>query len=238
MPEPMYRAERLTFWNGADKERARTRLHRPLRRPGVPEPVAVRDDARSGRELAQQLRQQAPVERFEEEQSHHRGFADIRLEQVAAHEAYAVLDPAAARAVHRHAQRHRVDLDADAARAEVPRRGDDDAAVAAAQVVDHVLRARARELEHRGNRRVRARKIRYLGIENGRDPVGELGVAQAVEGGAARYEQGDGEKNKPGTDHGFGYGFAPETVVCPRFPKSMTAAPTARTPRPTSACSR
>src|SRR5438309_3537137 len=101
---------RLALRNRPEIERARSRLHRSLRRPGVAEPVAVRDDARSGRELAQQLRQQAPVERLEEEQRHHRGFADVGLEQVAAHEAHAVLDPGAARVVDRHAQRDRVDL--------------------------------------------------------------------------------------------------------------------------------
>src|SRR6266849_5567992 len=227
---------RLALRNRPEIECARSCLHRSLRRPGVAEPIAVGDDARSGRELAKQLRQKAAVERLEEEQRHHRGFADIGLEQVAAHEAHAVFDTGAARVVDRHAQRHGVDLDADAACSEVLRRGDDDAPVAAAQVVDHVLRARACELEHSQNRFVRAREIRHLRVENRRDPVGELRVAEPVEHGAARHEQREAEKNEPGTDHGFRYGFfGSETVVCPRFPKSMTAAPTARTPRPTSA---
>src|SRR5213076_3465887 len=102
---------RLALRNRPEIERARSRPHRSLRRPGVAEPVAVRDDARSGRELAQQLWQQAPVERLEEEQRHHRGFADIGLEKIAAHEAHAVFDSGTARVVQRHAQRARVDLD-------------------------------------------------------------------------------------------------------------------------------
>ncbi len=195
----------------------------------------MRNDARSRRELAQQLRQKTAVERLEEKERHHRRFADVRLEQVAAHEAHAVLDAGAARLVHRHAQRRGVDLDADAARAELLRRGDDDAPVAAAQVVDHVLRSGARELEHSQNRFVGAREIRHLRAEDRRDPVGEPGVAEPVERGAAGHEQRQAEK-KPGTDHGFGYGFfGSETVVCPRFPKSITTAPAASTPTPNSA---
>ena len=61
------------------------------------------------------------------------------------------------------------------------------------------------------------------------------GAAEPIERGAARHEQRQAEK-KPGTDHGFGYGFfGSETVVCPRFPKSITTAPAASTPTPNSA---
>ena len=102
--------------------------------------------------------------------------------------------------------------------------------------VDHVLGSRFREPQHSQDRFVGAREIRHLGIENRRHAVGELRVAEPVECGAARHEQREAEKDEPGTDHGFRYGvFGPETVVCPRFPKSMTAAPTARTTSPTSA---
>src|SRR2546425_600812 len=75
--------------------------------------------------------------------------------------------------------------------------------VAAAQVVDHVLRPRACELEHTEYGLVGAREIRHLRIEYGCDPVGEFRVAEPVEHGAARHEQCEAEKNEPGTDHGF-----------------------------------
>ncbi len=160
----------------------------------------MRDDARARLELAQQLRQQAPVERLEEEQRHHRRFADVRFEQVAAHEAHAVLDPGAARAVQRHAQRRRVDLDAHAPRAELLCRGDDDAPVAAPQVVDHVLGSGFRQPEHFQDRCVGAREIWHLRVENRRDPVGELGVAELIKRGAAGEER---EGDEDWRDCGF-----------------------------------
>ena len=50
--------------------------------------------------------------------------------------------------------RCRIDVDADAARAELLRRGDHDPAVAAAEVVDDVVLRDVRHLEHRGDDRV------------------------------------------------------------------------------------
>ena len=104
---------------------------------------------RAGLELLQQLRAQLQVERRQQVERHDRRLADVALEQVLMQD----LDPVG-HAVLRDVlvgflDALRVDVDADAARAELLRRGDDDAAVAAAEVVDDVVLGDLGGLEHR-----------------------------------------------------------------------------------------
>src|SRR5258706_15185579 len=56
----------------------------------------------------------------------------------------------------------RVDVDAYAASAVVLSRGNDDAAIATAQVVDHIGFLHIRKFQHRLNCRVRSRYVRHL----------------------------------------------------------------------------
>ena len=94
----------------------------------------------------------------------------------------------------------RVDVDADGARAELGR-GDDDAAVAAPEVVDHVVGADLRGLEHRVDDQLRAsaRRSRRAGARSGatRPGPGALPPDAAVEHGQAGHD-GGAEKNGPG----------------------------------------
>jgi hypothetical protein len=73
---------------------------------------------------------------------------EIRREHVALHEGHAIGDARGARILARLVHQALVELDAKAARAELARRHDDDAAVARAEVGDEIVAACARELEH------------------------------------------------------------------------------------------
>src|SRR4029453_11125113 len=100
----------------------------------------VRDDPRAGSELAEQLRPQAKVQLGRQVQRHHGGLAEVGLEQIARPERHAIGDAGPAGRLHALGHQLRIDLDADAPRAEVARRRDHHAAVARAQIVDDVAR--------------------------------------------------------------------------------------------------
>src|SRR5262245_1362329 len=109
----------------------------------------MRDYARARPELAQELGAQANVELARDVERHHRGRAEIRLEQIALHEAHAVAYAGPLRPAGALGHQPRIDLDADPARTEVAGRRDDDAAVARSQIVDDIVSTHAGELEHR-----------------------------------------------------------------------------------------
>src|SRR5262245_20366930 len=109
----------------------------------------MRDNWCPGLELVPQPRTQLAVVVPLQEKRYHRRVAELRLEEIALHEPHAVSDARRACVLDRVADAVRVDVDADATRAELPRRSDHDAAVAAAEVVDDVGRVDVRGLEHR-----------------------------------------------------------------------------------------
>src|SRR5205823_12550607 len=74
--------------------------------------------------------------------------AQSGLEGIVGHEPDALLDPRAARVFTALGDALRVDVHATAPRAVPHHRRDDDAAIAAAQVVDHVAGGDLRQLEH------------------------------------------------------------------------------------------
>src|SRR5712691_2862375 len=105
----------------------------------------MRDDARAGAELTQELRTQAKVELAGKIERHHGRRAQIRLEEILLNEANALSQTGPlgrARALGHHP---RIDLDAHPPCAEITRGGDDDPAVARSQVIDDVVPAHARE---------------------------------------------------------------------------------------------
>jgi hypothetical protein len=117
--------------------------------------VNVGDDARAGPELPPQLRAQLQVH-FRREKQRDDGCApEVGFEQVLLQEGDAL---GAARALGVRpalADAPRIDVHADAARPELPDRGDHDPSVAAAEVVDDVGRADSREAQHLGHDVVR-----------------------------------------------------------------------------------
>src|SRR5437867_3482660 len=118
--------------------------------PAVPDaaralgaPVAhampVRDDARTARELALQARPQPEIHLRRKKERDDARAGELGAEEVFLPEGDAFGDAGRRRVGARLADALRIDVYADAARAVAARRLDDDAPVAAAQVVDHVL---------------------------------------------------------------------------------------------------
>src|SRR5688572_2182250 len=116
----------------------------------VAEVVHVRHDARS-RLQPDKLRPQLHVDVRPQEQRHHRGCREVRLEQVALDELHAVGDVRALRVRVGFGDSLRIDVDPYTPRAEIPCGSDHDPAVAGTEVVDDVAAGDAREFEHRAN---------------------------------------------------------------------------------------
>ena len=102
----------------------------------------------------------ADIETGEEVEGDDRGGGEVDVEQAGLEEPDAVADVGAAKVVVAFLDAQRVDVDADAAGAEVFGGGDDDAAVAAAEVIDHVVGADPCESEDRGDDGIGGRHVR------------------------------------------------------------------------------
>ena len=134
----------------------------------------VRHDARAGRELVEEARLQLVDQRRQQVDGHHARLRDVGGQHVALHEATRGPRRSARRAFSRDfSTRRGVELDAQAARAELLRRRDHDAAVARAEVDHQVVGARAGELA------ACARPPRRGVVMNGGAPLAFLGAAPA-----------------------------------------------------------
>jgi hypothetical protein len=134
----------------------------------------VRHNARSRPQLVEKTWLQPIDEPGQQVDRHHAGLRQIRGEHVALHEAHAVGDTSLPRALARLLHQGRVELDPQAARAEVAGRGDDDPAIAGAQIDHQVCGARAGQLEHAlddlvGGGDERHRRQRFLCMRRYRD---------------------------------------------------------------------
>jgi hypothetical protein len=79
----------------------------------------VRDDPRARTQLALKLRPQTQVDRRREIERHHGRIGQIRLEEIALPEGHPVAHPGALRRLDAQGHQLRIDLDADAAGAEI-----------------------------------------------------------------------------------------------------------------------
>jgi uncharacterized protein (DUF1330 family) len=113
----------------------------------------VRDDPCSRRER-EQARPQLQVHLGQQVHRHHRRGGEVGPEQVLLAELDAALDAGSGGALAARSHELGDELDAEAAGAEAPRRGDDDAAVSRAEVDDVIASADGGELEHRQRHRV------------------------------------------------------------------------------------
>ena len=108
----------------------------------------VGDDTYARRQLAQELGAQPQIHIVAQVERHHGGARQVGDEQVLPEERDARAHPGRQRRVTTDVDQLGIDLDADAARAEVAGGGDDHAAVTAAEVEDHVLGGDGGDLEH------------------------------------------------------------------------------------------
>jgi hypothetical protein len=143
-----------------------------VRLPLLAQVPVVGDDARAGPQLLEDARPKLDVELPEEIERKHGGRPQVRDEQVVGNELDAVGDARAAGVVITEIDEIGLDLDAQAARAELRRRGDHDPAVAGPEIDDVVVRADPRELEHPVDRRLRRRNVRRLREEHLRRRAG------------------------------------------------------------------
>ena len=123
----------------------------------------MRDDTGTWPQLALQFRHQLLIEPCEQEQRDDRRLADVRLEEILLHEPDAIADARLRQVVVGFTDANGVDLDADAARSVLFRRGNRDAAVAGPEVVDHVGCRDARQLQHRVDDTIRRRHELHIG---------------------------------------------------------------------------
>ena len=148
----------------------------------VGQPVAhvpVVGDDPGARRQRQQARPQLQVDGGQQVHRHHAGAAEVGGEQVLLAELDPLLHAGDARQLAALLHQLRHDLDAEAARAEAAGRGDDDAAVAGAEV-DHVIgRADGGELEHRQRHLVGRGDERHLVLRRRRRGRGEQADRQA-----------------------------------------------------------
>ena len=117
---------------------------------------AVRDDPRAGLQLLQQLRLEALVDVGKQVERDDGGVRDVRFEQVVLLELDLVFDVGAFGVGARLLNPLGIDIHADALRAVVFRGRDDDAAIAAAEIVDGVARFDAGEFQHAVDHRIGA----------------------------------------------------------------------------------
>lgn len=154
----------------------------------------VGDDARAGPELPPQLRAQLQVH-FRREKQRDDGCApEVGFEQVLLQEGDAL---GAARALGVRpalADAPRIDVHADAARPELPDRGDHDPSVAATQIVEDVFRADLRELQHLGHDAVRRRVVTGVRSAGRRLPLRKCSLEAARCGSDC---EGPDEKRQP-----------------------------------------
>ncbi|MBM3818621.1 MAG: hypothetical protein FJW14_06335 [Acidimicrobiia bacterium] len=108
----------------------------------------MRNDARAGAELAGQDRPELHVERGEQVEGDDRRVGNVGLERIADLESHQPFDARLLRVLLGIEDPGRVDVHADAAGAELLGGHDDDPAVPAAQVVDHIFRAHAGQGQH------------------------------------------------------------------------------------------
>ena len=114
------------------------RFREPQRLAGVRPPAGhaegVRDDARSGLERREKARLQVANQLWQQVHRDDARRGEIGRQHIALDEAHALADAGAARVVARGSDQVRVQLDAEATRAEAARRRNDDAAVARAEI--------------------------------------------------------------------------------------------------------
>ena len=108
----------------------------------------VRDHARAGLQVLLQVGLQPLVGTGQEEHRHHVGRAEVHAQGAAFDHADPVSRPSVLICSHGLPAKIRLDLHTHAAGAELLRGRDHDAAVAAAQIVDHVARLDAAGLQH------------------------------------------------------------------------------------------
>src|SRR6476646_7184162 len=127
---------------------ARSRYARSLFRFPVSHVESVGDDSRSRPELLQKLGLELFVKSRQQIERDYARLADVGLEQVAFDELDLVGDPRCFRVRSRFADALRIDVDADRARTVLLRGGNDDAAIAATEVVYDIVRRHLGELQH------------------------------------------------------------------------------------------
>src|SRR5690606_9512868 len=98
----------------------------------------MRDDTRTGAQLMQQARAQLQIDSIQQIQGDNGGFGDVRREDIVFHEIDKVFHAHIACVLHGVGDTGRIDLDAYAARPEMPGGGHHDAPVAATEVVQYV----------------------------------------------------------------------------------------------------
>ena len=130
----------------------------------------MRDDPRAGLELGEQARPQLHIEIRQQVERHHRRLAELGAEQILVAELDQLGDAVLLRVLLRLLDALRVDVDADRADAEFLGRHHRNAAVARAEVVEHVALLHPGELQHLVDYLVGGRHIdhvRCLGARRG-----------------------------------------------------------------------
>ncbi len=118
----------------------------------------IADDARAWLAFREDSGTQPHIERVQQVKRDHRGIPDFRGEDVRIPKLHQRLDAGASSASTGLSEPLRIDIDPDSARAVLARRGDDDPAIPAAEIEDHIPRAHIREPEHLGDHSVRRRR--------------------------------------------------------------------------------
>ena len=147
------------------------------------------DDAGAGLQLAEQARAQLHIDGLKQIEADHGGLADIDAEQIFLAEVDHVFDPGPAGELHGVGDPQGVDVDADAARVAIAGGGDDDASVAAAEIIQTIAGADACQAQHGLDRVLLGRHeghgeivIRILGVVVDVEGVCEHGLGSCSGG--------------------------------------------------------
>ena len=124
----------------------------------------MRDDPRARPHLLEQARAQVEIDQRQEIGRHHVGLAEVGVEQVLHREGRAVADAGLGGVGDGFLDELRVEVDAEGARAAL-RRGDDDAAVAGAEVDQVFAGLDLRHVEHALDHVLRRRHIGRVALE-------------------------------------------------------------------------
>ena len=149
----------------------------------------MRDDAGTGFELAQELRAHCEVQLWLEEQHDHCCFPNASCEEVFVQKPDSIGCTCLARVLSAFGNASGIDVDADAARVELARRSDDNAPVAAPQVVHDIAGLYLGQPQHGLDHVHRGGLVTHVGRAQYRRCGGRL-LREAGAGDASRGDDG------------------------------------------------
>src|SRR5450432_2459128 len=152
----------------------------------------VGDDSGAGLELPEELGPQPQVDGGQQVESDHGGVVNVGIEQIVFFELHQGFDARLAGVFAGFLDKFGIDVDAHSARAVILGGGDDDAPVAAAEVIDDVAPGNAGEPEHAVDDGIRAANVGDIGTMPGLVFLLGRGAGDDKQGGGELTESHNG----------------------------------------------